>query len=168
MSKVIARNAERPWELTCRSRKFCTGAHPEARPRKRTSVSLESSQRRSVFLAGLTDLMFRTSGATALIVILLLAVGGLLVLWRIWNRSRNVSARTPRHRSTRLPKTKLGSLMASQPTLSNSLVVMLAYVVVLSLAGVLVTGLTMAGVVLVSFAVLAAAGAFAAFRFRQN
>jgi hypothetical protein len=119
-------------------------------------------------LVGLTDLMFRTSGATALIVIVLLAVGGLLVLWRIWNRSRNVSARTPRHRSTRLPKTKLGSLMASQPTLSNSLVVMLAYVVVLSLAGVMVTGLTLAGVVLVSFAVLAAAGAFAAFRFRQN
>jgi hypothetical protein len=47
MSKVIARNAERP----CRSRKFCTGAHPEARPRKRTSVSLESSQRHCVLSA---------------------------------------------------------------------------------------------------------------------
>lgn len=58
--------------------------------------------------------------------------------------------------------------MASQPTLLNSLVVVLVYVGVLSLAGVLVTGMTMAGAVLVTFAVVATAGAYAAFRFRQN
>ncbi|MDQ1058473.1 hypothetical protein QFZ23_002374 [Arthrobacter globiformis] len=50
----------------------------------------------------------------------------------------------------------------------NSLVVVLVYVGVLNLAGVLVTGMTMAGAVLVTFAVVAIVGAFAAFRFRQN
>lgn len=117
---------------------------------------------------GITDLMFRSGGGIALIVIGLLTLVGLGVLWRRWNRSLCSSARPPQHRSTRLQRTRIGFLLASHPSLSNGVVVLLIYIAALCLAGVGVTGGTVGTVVLVSFAVLASVGAFAVFQLRQR
>lgn len=117
---------------------------------------------------GISDLMFRSGGGIALIVIALLTLVGLGVLWRRWNRSRRGYARLPQQRSTRLQRTSIGFLLASHPSLSNGVVVVLIYTAALCLAGVGVTGGTVGTVVLVSFAVLASVGAFAVFQLRQR
>lgn len=117
---------------------------------------------------GISDLTFRSGGGIALIVIALLTLVGLGVLWRRWNRSRRGYARLPQHRSSRLQRTRIGFLLASHPSLSNGVVVVLIYTAALCLAGVGVTGGTVGTVVLVSFAVLASVGASAVFQLRQR
>lgn len=116
---------------------------------------------------GIADLLFRSSGGVVFIVVALLAIVGLYVLWRRWKRSLSGSARLHQHRS-RVSRTRIGFLILSHPSLGNSLVIVLLYIAALCLAGVGVTGGTLATVILVSFAVLSAVAAFAVFQIRQR
>lgn len=101
------------------------------------------------------------------IVAALLAIVGLYVLWRRWKRSPSGSSRLHQHRS-RGPRTRIGFLMVGHPSLANSLVIVLLYIAALCLAGIGVTGGTLATVILVSFAILSAVAAFAVFQIRQR
>lgn len=116
---------------------------------------------------GIADLMFRSNGGVVFIVVGLLAIVGLYVLWRRWKGSLSDSARLHQHRSP-VPRTRIGFLLVSHPSLANSLVVVLLYIAALCLVGVGVTGGTLATVILLSFAVLSAVAAFAVFQIKQR
>jgi hypothetical protein len=111
-----------------------------------------------VCCVGISEFMFRSGVATALILLGLLAAGWLIAFLRRSTKSKPgyevtgpKAFKSPRPATVERTQTRL--------SLSNGSVVLFTYVVLLCLAGVVVSGGTMATVVFVVFAIIATFGA---------
>ena len=119
-----------------------------------------------VCCVGIAELMFRSGAATALIVVGLVA-GGWLISFLLRSPMRKPGNEIPRPRALTTPR-PLVERTQTRSSRVNGPVVLFAYVVLLCLAGVVVSGGTMATVVFGAFAIIAALGAVVSAMFSQK
>ncbi|MFJ5696605.1 hypothetical protein [Arthrobacter sp. NPDC093139] len=119
-----------------------------------------------VCCVGIAELMFRSGAVTALILVGLVAVGW-LIAFLLRSPMRKPGNEIPRPRALTIPRPVVERTQ-TRSSLVNGPVVLFAYVVLLCLAGVVVSGGTMATVVFGAFAIIATLGGVVSAMFSQK
>ncbi|MDQ0865283.1 hypothetical protein [Arthrobacter globiformis] len=120
-----------------------------------------------VCCAGILEFMFRSGAATSLILLGLLAAGW-VIAFLLKSAKSKPGYGIPSPSAVTTPRPARVERIQTRLSLSNGPVVLFAYVVLLCLAGVVVTGGTMATVVFGAFAIIATLGAVVSAMFSQK